>query len=171
MFKLTDIYRQIEAKVLSNVGAAGGRPPSFGIGVRDVTDHYARVTATSNHAHVSWVPMGGQVQTPRAAGVRTPPTVRKLWARSFATSAYIWAPDVDAAHELANHLVASIDDARLHGSYKVTQERWDVSGDVQAGNVVVIIFEIELPFTSEPLKSVRPNAAAITPEIAQPEDQ
>ena len=169
MFKLTKLYEQIQEQVLRNVGAAGLKPPSFGMGTKDVTRHAG--TPGQQQSHISWVPMGGPVQTPRAAGIRTKPTERKLWNRSFSTAAYVWATEVDAAHELANHLVASIDDAKLHGSYKVTEERWDVSGDPEAGFVVVIVFETALPFTAEPLKSVRPTATAITPEIAQPEDQ
>lgn len=163
---LMAVYEAIQVQLLQYVASTGAPLPSFGIGAKDVHNH-------NQKPRVSWQPMGGPVTKPTSRGAYVGSGMpisqaqfvdnpRPLWSRAFQTAAYVWGDSIDSTDALAGLLVAAID-AVVHGAYKVLHESWAISGDLDTGHVMYLVFEIQRPFVDQTTTTTQPTGAAVTP--------
>ena len=153
---LSQMYTLIERQLAVYTKLAGRPSPSYGIGAKDIFNH-------KDTPRISWVPIGGPVLMPKARS-NDFDNPRPLWQRNFQSAAYLWTADIDSVNELENHLVASLDSV-FHGGYRIVSEKWDVSGDQDAGSTIVLVFEVQLRFLDEKLPVAQFDQIALNAEV------
>ncbi len=143
--------QKVADRLLENLAALGadGPPPSFGIGAADLD-------LQDSPPRIVFVPTTGQtgkdrVGAGRSTGFDNP---KNIWTRHLRIEAHVWAGGITETEQLANHLIATVEET--HGTaWSVVGEEWDTKGTTDAGNMTVVVFEARMPWTRELLPMVK----------------
>lgn len=135
---LSGIVEDVRAKLHENLTAIRARLPLVKLGATEAAKF-------KTPPSVVFVPVREQITPPQKRGA----SPGALWDRKVFCALRIYDDGIDACEELTGHVLAAMHGALTAGSYGVVGAEWDTSGQVSAGQVVVLEVFFSAQFVQE----------------------
>jgi hypothetical protein len=157
-------------KALNDVLVSLGQPlPSHELGLDNLQQN-------ESFPRIVWELLGGEVRASRQLGADKQlavsasgkSRVREIAGRNEKIAIHVWEADFTAVEVLMNHFVAALRYGATAFSFRPLSTNWGPgqSAISASGRVCVLVIEIDIPFTTEPmLASPGPHNPVIAPAI------
>ncbi|HVZ89635.1 MAG TPA: hypothetical protein VHG72_21920 [Polyangia bacterium] len=151
------VKTQLDAVLLS----LGQPVPTHELGL----EHQAR---NDSFPRIVWELLGGEVHPPRQTAADGRIGIRQIAERRERIAIHVWEKDFEHVEILMNHFVAAAREVMTAFPFKALSTNWEPgqSGQTPYGRVCVLVVEVCIPFTAEPLAiSAAPHTATIESQV------
>ena len=158
---ISKVFEAVRTQLNSALLRLGQPVPTHELGL----DHQAM---NDTFPRIVWELLGGEVHPTRQAGAdRANGSVRQIAERRERIAIHVWEKDFERVEILMNHFVAAAREIMTAFPFQALSTNWDPGQSSQTahGRVCVLVIEVRIPFTAEPLAIATPATATIEEQV------